>query len=64
MDNIDKLLNYINSFSNPRLILDTLSAIAEPVINHRDNVHEELQVGIRDRGTAALNDVKFLQNFK
>lgn len=64
MDNIDKLLNFINSRSNPRLILDTLSAVAEPVINQRDNVHEELQVIIRDRGIATLDDVKFLQHFK
>lgn len=29
MDNIDKLLDYINSFQNPRLILNTLAELAE-----------------------------------
>lgn len=28
MDNIDKLLDYINSFQNPRLILNTLAELA------------------------------------
>lgn len=29
MDNIDKLLDYINSFQNPRLIVNTLECLAE-----------------------------------
>ncbi len=29
MDNIDKLLDFINSFQNPRLIVNTLECFAE-----------------------------------
>ena len=58
MDNIDKLLNFINSRSNPRLILGMLSAIAEPVINQRNNVCEEGQIGVGQAVRAAIEDVQ------
>ena len=58
MDNIDKLLHIINSCSNPHLVLNTLAAVAEPVINQRNDVCEEGQIGVGQAVRAAVEDMQ------